>query len=151
MLHDNSFLLLSSHSVCCNAASVALIHQVMTIIIEFTEASWYRPTASRNADCAIAKVTVLILKWECFDVCWSSFVGLCSLCLLATVPEVKVSEQTPSDELARKMRQYSGRSECILGFVMVKSWMRALITSVWLVGTLSLLFIRSTIFNCANE
>ena len=33
----------------------------------------------------------------------------------ATVPEVKVSEQTPSDELARKMRHYSGRSEYIAG------------------------------------
>lgn len=33
----------------------------------------------------------------------------------ATVPEVKVSEQTPSDELARKMRNYSGRSECMRG------------------------------------
>uniref|UniRef100_A0A3Q4I6B7 Keratinocyte differentiation factor 1a n=1 Tax=Neolamprologus brichardi TaxID=32507 RepID=A0A3Q4I6B7_NEOBR len=30
-------------------------------------------------------------------------------------PEVKVSEQTPSDELARKMRNYSGRSECMRG------------------------------------
>lgn len=32
-----------------------------------------------------------------------------------TVPEVKVSEQTPSDELARKMRHYSGRSEYMWG------------------------------------
>uniref|UniRef100_A0A671W4R3 Keratinocyte differentiation factor 1 n=1 Tax=Sparus aurata TaxID=8175 RepID=A0A671W4R3_SPAAU len=30
-------------------------------------------------------------------------------------PEVKVSEQTPSDELARKMRHYSGRSEYMPG------------------------------------
>lgn len=35
---------------------------------------------------------------------------------LAAVPEVKVSEQTPSDELARKMRHYSGRSESMWGF-----------------------------------
>ncbi len=34
----------------------------------------------------------------------------------AAVPEVKVSEQTPSDELARKMRHYSGRSEYMWGF-----------------------------------
>uniref|UniRef100_A0A8C6LAJ4 Keratinocyte differentiation factor 1a n=1 Tax=Nothobranchius furzeri TaxID=105023 RepID=A0A8C6LAJ4_NOTFU len=33
-------------------------------------------------------------------------------------PEVKVSERTPSDELARKMRPYSGRSECTWEFSM---------------------------------
>ncbi|KAF7660064.1 hypothetical protein LDENG_00288520 [Lucifuga dentata] len=32
------------------------------------------------------------------------------------MPEVKVSEQTPSDELARKMRHYSGRSKYMRGF-----------------------------------
>uniref|UniRef100_A0A8C9Y511 Keratinocyte differentiation factor 1 n=1 Tax=Sander lucioperca TaxID=283035 RepID=A0A8C9Y511_SANLU len=37
-------------------------------------------------------------------------------------PEVKVSEQTPSDELARKMRHYSGRSEYILGYIYVFLW-----------------------------
>lgn len=62
-----------------------------------------------------------------YNVCWISvcfllpaFILSC-LCFcfvflpFATVPEVKVSEQTPSDELARKMRNYSGRSECMRG------------------------------------
>lgn len=38
-----------------------------------------------------------------------------TLSVLAAVPEVKVSEQTPSDELARKMRHHSGRSEYMWG------------------------------------
>lgn len=36
-----------------------------------------------------------------------------SCCSLLVVPEVKVSEQTQSDELARKMRLHGGRSECL--------------------------------------